>query len=99
MPGKPQRCGRPTGSLHFSGGGPADDLARTFLLDAALAQQRRDWTTGRRLPVAEWLRQYPALASDPARAGELVYHEYALRQEVGESPSGTTICGSSPSSG
>jgi hypothetical protein len=56
------------------------------LLDVALAEQRRDWTAGKRTPVAERLRGYPALASDPARAAELVYHEFTLRAELGEDP-------------
>jgi serine/threonine protein kinase len=56
------------------------------LLDAALAEQRRDWTSGKRTPVADLLQQNPALASDPAQAAELVYHEFLLRQEAGASP-------------
>ncbi len=54
--------------------------------DAVLAAQRQDWLTGRRTPVAERLRQDAALAADAARAAELVYHEYLLREELGESP-------------
>jgi tetratricopeptide (TPR) repeat protein/predicted Ser/Thr protein kinase len=54
--------------------------------DAALAEQRRDWLAGKRTPVADRLRRYPALAADPARAAELVFHEFLLRQELGESP-------------
>src|ERR1700730_5691511 len=56
------------------------------LLDAALAEQRRDWTSGKRTPVAELLQQNPALPPDPAQAAELVYHEFVLRQEEGASP-------------
>src|SRR5229473_2300133 len=56
------------------------------LLDAALAEQRRNWVTGKRTPAAEQLGQYPALAHDPAHAAELVYHEFTLREELGESP-------------
>src|SRR5262249_9440870 len=63
----------------------ADDLPEDPL-DAALAEQRRDWMTGRRPPAAERLRRDPALASGPALAAELVYHEYTLRQELGEAP-------------
>jgi serine/threonine protein kinase/tetratricopeptide (TPR) repeat protein len=53
------------------------------LLDAALAEQRRDWTSGKRTPVADLLQQNPTLASDPAQAAELVYHEFLLREEAG----------------
>jgi serine/threonine protein kinase len=56
------------------------------LLDAALAEQRRDWTSGRQTPVAELLEQNLALASDPAQAAELIYHQFLLEQEGGASP-------------
>jgi serine/threonine protein kinase len=56
------------------------------LLDAALAEQRRNWLSGKRTPAAEHLRQYPGLAAEPAHAAELVYHEFTLREELGESP-------------
>jgi serine/threonine protein kinase len=56
------------------------------LLERALAQQRGEWIAGKRTPAVEWLRQFPALAADPAQAAELVYHEFALREELGESP-------------
>jgi serine/threonine-protein kinase len=56
------------------------------LLDAALTEQRRDWLTGKRTPAADRLGQYPARALDPAQAAELVYHEFTLRAELGESP-------------
>lgn len=56
------------------------------LLDAVLADQRRDWIAGKRIPASEMLRQYPELADAPACAAELVYHEFSLRLELGESP-------------
>jgi serine/threonine protein kinase len=56
------------------------------LLQAVLTAQRRDWLSGKRSPASEWFQQYPALASDLAEAAELVYHEFLLRQELGESP-------------
>lgn len=56
------------------------------LLEAALAEQRRDWTAGKRTPAAQWLRRYPALASNGAQAAEIVYHEFTLRAGLGESP-------------
>jgi tetratricopeptide (TPR) repeat protein/tRNA A-37 threonylcarbamoyl transferase component Bud32 len=55
-------------------------------LDAALAEQRRDWLAGGRPPVAGWFRRYPALAADPDRAAALVFHEFLLRQELGDAP-------------
>jgi serine/threonine protein kinase len=57
------------------------------LLDAALAEQRRDWTSGTAIPVADLLQQNPALACDPAQAAELIYHQFLLEEEAGASPS------------
>jgi serine/threonine-protein kinase len=57
------------------------------LLEAALTEQRREWTSSKRTAIDEWLERYPALSADPAHAAELVYHEFTLRQELGESPS------------
>jgi predicted Ser/Thr protein kinase len=56
-------------------------------LESILGEQRQDWIAGKPTPAAEWLRRYPALAADSAQAAELVYHEYVLRAELGESPS------------
>ncbi len=56
------------------------------LLDAVLAEQRRDWIAGKRVPADERLRQHPELADEPACAAELIYHQFSLRQELGESP-------------
>ena len=56
------------------------------LLDAVLAEQRRDWITGERVRADERLRRHPELADEPACAAELIYHEFSLRQELGESP-------------
>ena len=63
----------------------ADGLAEC-VLDAVLAEQRRDWIAGKRIPVDETLRQHPELADEPACAAELIYHEFSLRQELGELP-------------
>ncbi len=81
---EPERCDGSGGRERPRHGDCADSLPED-LLDAALAQQRQDWIAGRRIPVAERLRQHPALAHDPAHLAELVYHEFALRQELGES--------------
>jgi serine/threonine protein kinase len=55
-------------------------------LDAALDEQRRDWIIGHRILADERLRQHPELADEPAYAAELIYQEFSLRQELGESP-------------
>ncbi len=66
------------------------------LLDAALTEQRRDWVTGNRTPAAEWLRRFPALALDAAQAADLVYHEFILREELGDCPDWEEYLGQFP---
>ena len=73
------------GSHSFLRPAQADGLLER-LLDAVLAEQRRDWIAGKRIPADETLRQHPELADEPACAAELIYHEFSLRQELGESP-------------
>jgi tRNA A-37 threonylcarbamoyl transferase component Bud32/tetratricopeptide (TPR) repeat protein len=55
-------------------------------IDAILAEQRCEWLAGEQTPAAAWLDRHPTLASNPALAAELVYHEFTLRQELGECP-------------
>ena len=71
------------GSFHL----PAHaDGQPELLLDGVLDEQRRDWIAGKRIPADERLRQHAELADTPAYAAELIYHEFCLRQELGESP-------------
>jgi serine/threonine protein kinase len=53
-------------------------------LDAALAEQRRDWRDGKRISAAQRLKLRPALAAHAASAAELLYHDFLLRKEAGE---------------
>jgi formylglycine-generating enzyme required for sulfatase activity/serine/threonine protein kinase len=62
------------------------DRVPESLVDAVLAEQRRDWIAGKRIPADLRLQQYPELADEPAHAAELIYHEFSLRQELGDSP-------------
>jgi tRNA A-37 threonylcarbamoyl transferase component Bud32/tetratricopeptide (TPR) repeat protein len=55
-------------------------------LDAALSHQREDWLKGIRTPIADRLRAYPALCADSTKAAELIYHEFLLRRDAGETP-------------
>ncbi len=55
-------------------------------LDAALARQREDWLKGIRIPIADRLKACAALSADPVQAAELIYHEFILRRNAGESP-------------
>jgi hypothetical protein len=48
--------------------------------------QRRDWISGIRTRAAELLRRLAAVSSTSADAADLIYHEYLLRVELGESP-------------
>jgi serine/threonine protein kinase len=75
------RCKGGNGDAHLD-----RSAAPEKLLEAVLEEQRAHWLSGQRTPVSEWLRQYPELAADPASAAELAYHEFALRQELGEAP-------------
>jgi hypothetical protein len=78
MPGESLRPAESNGHAPISQAGKTDDTPEA-VLEAALAEQRREWLAGKRAPVSEWLRRKPALASEPARAAELVYHEFTLR--------------------
>ena len=49
-------------------------------------EQRRDWISGKRTRAAELLRRLSAVSSTSADAADLIYHEYLLRVELGESP-------------
>jgi tRNA A-37 threonylcarbamoyl transferase component Bud32 len=48
--------------------------------------QRARWQRGERALVESYLEQHPALATDPAAAIDLIYHEVLLRQQAGEAP-------------
>ena len=85
MVGNLHRAGQNAGFDSFLLPAQADGLPER-LLDAVLAEQRRDWIAGKRIPADERLRQHPELADEPACAAELIYHEFSLRQELGESP-------------
>jgi hypothetical protein len=56
-------------------------LAAVLLVDL-----RQRWQGGERLGAEEHLRAYPALRQDPEAALDLIYGEYLLRQEHGETP-------------
>lgn len=56
---------------------------RDATLDPALFRQREDWQKGIHIPIAERLRQCEA-DSEPVKAAELIYHEFLLRREWGE---------------
>jgi serine/threonine protein kinase len=56
------------------------------LLDQALDDQKSSWTRGERIPVEDYLRQHPALQRDTEAMLDLIYQEYLIRQDQGETP-------------
>ncbi len=85
MPTEPGRHGATNGCFVSPPADEVDGLGED-LLDAALTEQRRDWVKGDRTSVTARLRQFPALALDAAQAADLVYHEFILREELGDCP-------------
>jgi eukaryotic-like serine/threonine-protein kinase len=50
------------------------------------ADQRERWRRGDRVPAEAYLESFPAVRDDPKAALDLVYHEFALRESLGERP-------------
>lgn len=55
-------------------------------IDAALCRQREDWLTGIRIPINDRLTLWQEICVDPIQAAELIYHDFLLRRDSGESP-------------
>src|SRR4051812_30338907 len=51
-----------------------------------LADQRRRWRGGDRVPLEAYLAARPELAADASALLDLVYGEYLLAEEVGAAP-------------
>src|SRR5262245_18577852 len=51
-----------------------------------LAEQRQRWHQGDRVPAEAFLDAHPLLQSAPGEALALVFGEYRLRRQLGESP-------------
>jgi serine/threonine protein kinase len=60
---------------------PDDDLR-----SVALSRQSRDWREGRRVPAEQYRDTDPRLRSDSSALVAVVFGEYLLRGELGESP-------------
>ncbi len=65
------------------GGRPESDPA---LLDRVLAEQRQRWQQGDRVPVEQYLEQWPALRDDAEAVLQLIFNEVVLRERGGEVP-------------
>jgi tetratricopeptide (TPR) repeat protein len=68
----------------LAGAGPLDplDLAAVLRVD-----QRQRWLNGQRIPAEHYMSAYPAVMADAEAALDIVYAEYCLRQEQGETVS------------
>jgi tetratricopeptide (TPR) repeat protein len=65
-------------------------------LDAALSRQREDWLKGIRIPIADRLKVCGALCTDANQAAELIYHEFLLQRNAGETPVWNSLLGQFP---
>ncbi len=63
------------------------DADRAELLDRICNDQVRRWRAGHRVPAETYLARYPRLQDDDEAAFELIYGEFLLREEWGETPS------------
>jgi len=57
------------------------------LIDVIEIDRAERWRKGQRVKAERYLRDFPALANDQEAALVLIYGEYYLRKELGESPS------------
>src|SRR4051812_18075606 len=51
------------------------------------AKQRQEWESGRPVRVEEYVRLHPQLQTDDEALLDLIYGEFVLREEQGETPS------------
>ena len=63
------------------------EAGREELLERICNDQVRRWRRGQRVPAETYLSMYPRLRDDDEAAFELIYGEYLLREELGETPS------------
>lgn len=64
-----------------------EEQVNDCLVSQLVEELRSRWRQGMRSPVEEFLRRYPQVAQEPARALELIYEEWCLRQRYGPPPS------------
>jgi hypothetical protein len=66
--------------------GASDATARTGNLDHWLADQNRRWRQGDHVRVEAYLELQPELREQPEALLDLIYNEFVLREQGGESP-------------
>jgi hypothetical protein len=67
----------------------ADPRTPAEVAEALAIDQWHRWHAGQRLPAEDYLARHPAVAADPAAALALVYGEFLVREDLGETPTAT----------
>jgi serine/threonine protein kinase len=63
------------------------EAGREELLERLCSDQVRRWRGGQRAPAETYLAMHPRIRDDDEAAFEVIYSEYLLREELGETPS------------
>jgi tRNA A-37 threonylcarbamoyl transferase component Bud32 len=64
----------------------AGPLTPAQLVTVLRVDQRHRWLRGQRVPAEDYLRRQPALAADAEAALDLIFSEFVLREELGDTP-------------
>ena len=64
----------------------AGDMSAAVVAAALAVDQWHRWHAGERVPAEDYLRQFPALATDAEAALEVIYGELLVRETLGEAP-------------
>jgi tRNA A-37 threonylcarbamoyl transferase component Bud32 len=74
---------RPDVTAFLAQAGP---LAPTQLAAVLRVDQRQRWQAGERVPAEVYLQRHPELEDDTEAALDVVFHEYLMRERLGETP-------------
>jgi hypothetical protein len=66
--------------------GHFEDLPPEELLEAIWADQRRRWQSGKGVAARVYLERYTTLTTNAELAADLVYHEFIVRDQLGQAP-------------
>ena len=69
------------GAIHSS-----ESIPSQVDLDRILQEQRRSWMSGKPFSVEDLLHRYPELSGQQDGMVDVIYAEYALREELGQTP-------------
>jgi serine/threonine-protein kinase len=64
----------------------AGPLPPTELATVLRADQRQRWEASERVPAEDYLRRHPAVEANMEAALDLIFHEFLLRERLGERP-------------